>query len=137
MEYEKIIMNLILALNNDNLEQTKQYVNLLKTYNYDINHLTGILNIHNTEYDLDNQSFDYVLEHLTLNRADDIRWKRNKEKLLLENNKENIKKFIYSQLNYKTYEIDQHLFIQDLIGLTVRLTNEEISEIFKILLTQL
>jgi hypothetical protein len=139
MSMEEIVINLILAVNANDLVSTVEYVNLFNE-NYDIlpleTNIEILLDIHTPEnYGLDNQAIDYVLRHLKgLSRPELARWTRDKYKLLLQNNKGAIKNFINEQLRFQTYGVEENLFIQGLIQLVVKTNDRDyVNEVLNLL----
>lgn len=129
MRIEELIMNLILAIQDDNLEDTKTFVDFFNsiydTIDPELN-IWLLLDIHNPEtYNIDNQSIEYILQNLKgLINPEVARWNRQKYKLLHFNDDlQSIEDFVNSQLENKTYNIDDSLFIQGLIQLTVKLND--------------
>ena len=99
MLFEELVMNLIDSINNYDLDSTKKYVDLINELpQSECTHLTEMLDIHKfSNYALDNYCFDYVLLRLHyLIEQDNIRWKRDTNKLLTEKNVEKIEQFIYN-----------------------------------------
>lgn len=141
MLFEELVMNLIDSINNYDLDNTKKYVDLINELpQSECAHLTEMLDIHKfSNYALDNYCFDYVLLRLHyLIEQDNIRWKRDTNKLLTEKNVEKIEQFIYNQLKEKTYNINNKNFIHTLIQLTVNLQNrEKTAKIFTIIRDQI
>lgn len=138
MPFEELIIKLINAINSYNLEETKQYVELINELPEDecIN-LTELLDIYrDTNYALDNECFDYILLHLHYLRSqDNVRWRRDINKLLTKHDIKDIEQFISNQLEQKTYTIDNKFFVQGLIQLAVNLQDrEKTSKVFDKLL---
>jgi hypothetical protein len=129
MKIEDLIMSLIVAIQDDDLENTKRYVEEFNNSYDSLNLETNIgilLDIHSPEtYGANNKSIEYVLLHMKgLNDAEVARWNRKRYSLL--NSKENIPEieaFIQDQLQNKTYNINNNLFVQGLIQLAVRLND--------------
>lgn len=138
MSFEELVINLINAINNYNLEETKQYVELINELpGEECSNLTELLDIYReTNYALDNECFDYILLHLHyLRLQDNVRWRRDINKLLDKHNNADIEQFISNQLNQKTYIIENKQFIQGLIQLAVNLQDrEKTSKVFEKLL---
>lgn len=138
MQTEELIMNLILAIQSNDLENTKIYVEEFNSIYDSLNLETNIgilLDIHSPEiYGTDNEAIEYVLLNLKgLTRPEVARWNRQKYKLLHSNESIfELENFINAQLENKTYDIDDSIFVQGLIQLAVRLNDRaKTVEIFK------
>ena len=129
MKIEDLIMSLVVAIQDDDLENTKRYVEEFNNSYDSLNLETNIgilLDIHSPEiYGANNKSIEYVLLHMKgLNDSEVARWNRKKYSLL--SSKENIPEieaFIQDQLQNKTYNINNNLFVQGLIQLAVLLND--------------
>ena len=116
MELEIALMDLVLALQNNDIEITKQCVDFLNSISDTIDPETNIwllLDIHNPDlYKDSNESIEYLLLHLKgLINPEVARWNRKKHQLLHFNDDLYlIENFISEQLNKKTYNIDDSLF---------------------------
>lgn len=136
MTFEEMVMNLILAINDENLEETKKYTNLINSLEfYSTGDLTNMLNINhrfqNYKNYLDNECIEYVLLHLKINKSEEIRLFRKKLKLIRDSDPFVIRDFINSELNHKSYGVPEQMFVQVLIELTVQLSSpEEIKTFF-------
>lgn len=122
----ELILDLIIAINENNLEDVKKYVDLLNQNNYE--DLTYVLDIHRINlYALDNESYDYVLKNLKhLNRAEDVLLERKKTFLIQNNNVEEIENFILNELNSRTFlNVNDDLYFKALIQLAVNLKDQQ------------
>ena len=132
----ELILDLIIAINENNLENTKKYVNLINQSKIG-DDLTYVLDIHRINlYALDNECFDYVLQNLkNLNRPEDVLLERKKTLLLKNSNPIEIENFILNELNSRTFlNVNDDLFFKALIQLTVNLKDEQkIAKIFNII----
>lgn len=136
MEFEKQMMRLITAINNEDLATTIECVDIINQLEYSNQVLTSMLrfnfNYQNYTNYFTNICIDYVLEHLNgINMVGQIAFIRDKNKLAIQANPKIIKNFILEQLNNKTYDITDKELIQGLIELAVQLNDRnETAEIF-------
>lgn len=119
-------MNLIIAINEEDLETTKNCCDMLNNLSfYSTGDLTNLLNINyrtqNYVNYVTNACIDYVLDNLKINYVDEIKLFRNKTHLIETADPNQIKIFINEQLQNKTYDVNEQFFIQSLIELTVQL----------------
>lgn len=136
MEFEKQLMRLITAINDEDLATTIECVDTINKLEYSNQVLTSILrfnfNYQNYTNYFTNACIDYVLEHLNgINMVDQITFIRDKNKLSIQANPKIIKNFILEQLDNKTYDITDKELVQGLIELAVQLNDRnETAEIF-------
>ena len=125
MELEKIIMNLILAINNEDLTTTMECVALLDNFNpYPVTMISNMLSLHPADMNysnyLSNKCIDYVLDNLLINSKDEIKLMRKKESLLLEKDIDKIELFLTQELHNNTFKaVHPRTYIQTLIELAV------------------
>ena len=119
-------MNLIIAINEEDLEVTKHCCDMLNSLSfYSTGDLTNLLNINYrtqnyTNY-ITNPCIDYVLNNIKINYVDEIKLWRQKAYLIEFADPNQIKTFVTEQLQNKTYDVEEQFFIQVLIELTVQL----------------
>ena len=137
MQIEELVMNLFLAVKDNDLDMTKKLVDSLNEQYDSIDpelNIWLLLDVHNPElYDAENKAIEYVLLNLKgLINPEVARWNRKKYQLSnFNNNVISIENFINEQLDNKTYDIDDSLFIQGLIELTVKINdNKKTRKIF-------
>ena len=132
-------MNLIIAINEENLEVTKNCCDMLNNLPfYSTGDLTNLLNINyrtqNYVNYVTNPCIDYVLDNLKINYIDEIKLFRKKTYLIEIADPYQIKSFVTEQLQNQSYDVDEQFFVQSLIELTVQL--HDLNEI-KILFNQI
>lgn len=132
------IIELINAINNENLNDTKKYVDLLNSYPEEVGIttiLTDTLNVHGYPYPLSNVSFDYILDNLKyLNNADLVKLQRKKLRLIKNNNPQEITDFILEQLKFPTYRVFDKELMQNLLQLIPYVKDKaKISEILSMI----
>ena len=139
MTIEELVINLIIAINNQNLEDTKKYVKLINESELQKQNLDSMLDVHNIDlYDLNNKCFEYVLDNLIdlqqQTQVDEVKLYRYRNVLLNNNNAEQIENFILSQLETPTFNVKTQILMQVLIQLAINLKNKEKTQqmLFKI-----
>lgn len=127
-EFEILIIKLIKAINNEDLETTIDCVNSLNQLEYSNQTITQILRfnydyLNYTNY-FNNVCIDYVLENLNgINEAQEALFHKHKNKLAFNRDTVAIENFINNQLQEKTYNISDKLLVQGLIELAVQLND--------------
>ena len=107
---ETLVIDLLLALQKDDIEQTKELVHTLNE-TYDFNNpeeenLEILLGLGNQHYPLYHQSIEYVLNNLNhLHNSENLKFDRKILNLIAKRDIAEIKEFITSQIQQKTYNI--------------------------------
>lgn len=130
MNFETIINELFYAIQREDLDTTKKYVNLLNSIpsERDMAKFLEINKLINGAFT--NLCYDYVL--LNLNSIDKqerelIRWKRHINMLLHSGNydDDDIESFILTQINNLSYQISHQNFIEGLYKLARNINDVE------------
>ena len=117
---ETLVIDLLLALQKDDIEQTKELVHTLNE-TYDFNNpeeenLEILLGLGNQHYPLYHQSIDYVLDNLNhLHNSENLKFDRKILNLIAKRNIAEIKEFITSQIQQKTYNISDKKLQQGIL----------------------
>ena len=130
MEFERQMMRLINAINDEDLATTMECVDIINQLEYSDQILTSILrfnfNYQNYTNYFTNVCIDYVLKHLKgINMVGQISFIRDKNKLSIEADPKVIKDFILNQLENKTYDITDKELVQGLIELAVQMNDRQ------------
>ena len=128
---ETLVIDLLLALQKDDIEQTKELVHTLKTSvspalmepheTYDFNNpeeenLEILLGLGNQHYPLYHQSIEYVLNNLNhLHNSENLKFDRKILNLIAKRDIAEIKEFITSQIQQKTYNISDKKLQQGIL----------------------
>ena len=122
MNIEIALTDLIIALNENNLQKTKQaveYINNNFTPNENSSTLDYVIFANENSYSEDHESFNYVLDNLKyVENSFDIKWFRKISFMFERKNPQEITSFIHEQLNKENnpYKICSY-FYMDLIRL--------------------
>lgn len=132
MNNEIKIIDLIIAIQDNNLDKAKELVKYLNNnfiiVDNEIN-LEELLGLFNKNFDINNETIDYVLDNLNyLNNIDFLKWNRKISKLIFNKNFDEIKQFVFSQLESLTYNISPTTLYQSLIKISASLANNEESK---------
>lgn len=117
---ETLVIDLLLALQKDDIEQTKELVHTLNE-TYDFNNpgeenLEILLGLGNQHYPLYHQSIDYVLDNLNhLHNSENLKFDRKILNLIAKRDIAEIKEFITSQIQQKTYNISDKKLQQGIL----------------------
>lgn len=117
---ETLVIDLLLALQKDDIEQTKELVHTLNE-TYDFNNpeeenLEILLGLGNQHYPLYHQSIDYVLDNLNhLHNSENLKFDRKILNLIAKRDITEIKEFITSQIQQKTYNISDKKLQQGIL----------------------
>ena len=117
---ETLVIDLLLALQKDDIEQTKELVHTLNE-TYDFNNpeeenLEILLGLGNQHYPLYHQSIDYVLDNLNhLHNSKNLKFDRKILNLIAKRDIAEIKEFITSQIQQKTYNISDKKLQQGIL----------------------
>ena len=117
---ETLVIHLLLALQKDDTEQTKELVHTLNE-TYDFNNpeeenLEILLGLGNQHYPLYHQSIDYVLDNLNhLHNSENLKFDRKILNLIAKRDIAEIKEFITSQIQQKTYNISDKKLQQGIL----------------------
>ena len=117
---ETLVIDLLLALQKDDIEQTKELVHTLnKTYDFnnpEEENLEILLGLGNQHYPLYHQSIDYVLDNLNhLHNSENLKFDRKILNLIAKRDIAEIKEFITSQIQQKTYNISDKKLQQGIL----------------------
>ena len=117
---ETLVIDLLLALQKDDIEETKELVHTLNE-SYDFNNpeeenLEILLGLGNQHYPLYHQSIDYVLDNLNhLHNSENLKFDRKILNLIAKRDIAEIKEFITSQIQQKTYNISDKKLQQGIL----------------------
>lgn len=117
---ETLVIDLLLALQKDDIEQTKELVHTLNE-TYDFNNpeeenLEILLGLGNQHYPLYHQSIEYVLNNLNhLHNSENLKFDRKILNLIAKRDIAEIKEFITSQIQQKTYNISDKKLQQGIL----------------------
>lgn len=117
---ETLVIDLLLALQKDDIEQTKELVHTLNE-TYDFNNpeeenLEILLGLGNQHYPLYHQAIDYVLDNLNhLHNSENLKFDRKILNLIAKRDIAEIKEFITSQIQQKTYNISDKKLQQGIL----------------------
>lgn len=117
---ETLVIDLLLALQKDDIERTKELVHTLNE-TYDFNNpeeenLEILLGLGNQHYPLYHQSIDYVLDNLNhLHNSENLKFDRKILNLIAKRDIAEIKEFITSQIQQKTYNISDKKLQQGIL----------------------
>lgn len=127
-----IVVELIEALNNDDLNTTKQLVEILNTKIDIIGYIDYLIFSGSGNFSLENKSVNYLLcNALFLKDADLYIFRREVRRLMIKNNKENIRNFILQELQPNHKLKNSETFFSDLILLSNMLDEKEITDKIK------
>lgn len=117
---ETLVIDLLLALQKDDIEQTKELVHTLNE-TYDFNNpeeenLEILLGLGNQHYPLYHQSIEYVLNNLNhLHNSENLKFDRKILNLIAKRDIAEIREFITSQIQQKTYNISDKKLQQGIL----------------------
>ena len=117
---ETLVIDLLLALQKDDIEQTKELVHTLNE-TYDFNNpeeenLEILLGLGNQHYPLYHQSIEYVLNNLNhLHNSENLKFDRKILNLIAKRDIAEIKEFITSQIQQKTYNVSDKKLQQGIL----------------------
>lgn len=144
MAFEQLTMQLILAVHNNDLQQTKELIDTINQLHLkieDVYYLINTLSINQndkTSYTnfLNNQCIDYIISNLSnLSLAKQILFYRKKAQILQNGSLSDIENYIEMYLNNKEeYEVEKSVILQTLIEAITKLQdNSKISYYFSLI----
>lgn len=143
MAFEQLTMQLILAVHNNDLQQTKELIDTINQLHLkieDVYYLINTLSINQNDKTsyinlLDNQCVDYIISNLSnLPLSEQILFYRKKAQILQSDSILNIENYIEMYLNKEKYEVEKSVILQTLIEAITKLQdNSKISYYFSLI----
>lgn len=129
-----VTLELIEALQNNNLEITKEKIEFLNNNIDKIDNIDDLIMSGDGNFSLDHESFNYFLDNALFFKSSDLyKFRRKVRRLLIENNSDKMKNFLLDIINNQNVDelIKMKTFYEDLILLSNQINNTETFKLVK------